>query len=194
MKSLFNYIIETENRYNNEVDLDGSKLIVNTEITERDFHFVNRIGTCVNVPLLLKGEINVGDQVIVHHNVFRRWYDQHGKAKNGKSFLSENTYACEPDQIFGYNNGSGWKATEGYCFVSPVESEDNWSMTSELELVGVMKYTPEDLKHLRGHLVGFTPNSEYEFNIEGQKLYRILSNQITLDYGCETTTSKDNRV
>jgi hypothetical protein len=34
-----------------------------------------------------------------------------------------------------------------------------------------------------GDVVGFTPDSEYEFNIEGQKLYRVLSNQITIKYG-----------
>jgi len=30
-----------------------------------------------------------------------------------------------------------------------------------------------------GDIVGFKPNSEYEFNIENKKLYRILSNYIT---------------
>jgi len=33
--------------------------------------------------------------------------------------------------------------------------------------------------------VGFTPDSEYEFSIEDQKLYRILSNHITINYGSE---------
>jgi hypothetical protein len=37
--------------------------------------------------------------------------------------------------------------------------------------------------------VGFTPDSEYEFNINNQKLYRILSNQVTLKYG---STQKNN--
>jgi hypothetical protein len=34
-----------------------------------------------------------------------------------------------------------------------------------------------------GDVVGFTPDSEYEFEIEGKKLYRILSNQVTINYG-----------
>ena len=31
-------------------------------------------------------------------------------------------------------------------------------------------------------LIGFRPNSEYEFVIENQKLYRILSQAITIKY------------
>ena len=34
MQALFDYIISTENRYNNVVDVDNKKLVVNTEITE----------------------------------------------------------------------------------------------------------------------------------------------------------------
>ena len=48
MKSLFNYIISTESRYNNKVNVDQKELILNTEISERDYMFVNRIGTIVN--------------------------------------------------------------------------------------------------------------------------------------------------
>ncbi len=39
MQALFDYIISTENRYNNVVDVDNKKLVVNTEITERDYMF-----------------------------------------------------------------------------------------------------------------------------------------------------------
>ena len=194
MESLFNFIISTDSRYNNKIDLDGNELIVNTEITERDYHFVNRIGTVVNTPRLCYTQIKEGDKVIVHHNVFRRWYDQRGVEKNGKSFLSENTFACDPDQIFGYNDGTGWKATDGFCFVAPIESKDVWELSNELTTTGVMIYTNEELEYLRGHKVGFTPNSEYEFNIDGQKLYRVLSNQITIDYGREEKKKTDNRL
>ena len=110
MKSLFNFIISTDNRYNNKIDIDGKELIVNTEITERDYHFVNRIGIVTTVPLLGETEVRPGDEVIVHHNVFRRWYDQYGREKNGKAFLSEDTYAVEPDQIFAYKRDGVWNA------------------------------------------------------------------------------------
>lgn len=188
MKSLFNFIVSTKDRYNNKIDVNGNELIVNTEITERDYHFVNRIGTVVSTPLVGETEIKKGDEVILHHNVFRRWYDQRGRGKNGKSYLSENLYAVEQDQIFAYKRNGKWYPTDGYCFVSPIEVKDEWKMQVELPLKGVTVIGP---KNLVGHIVGFTPGSEYEFNIDGLKLYRILSNKLTIDYGCEETKKTD---
>ena len=64
MRSLYNYIIFTKERYNNKKDLEGKELILNTEITERDFHFVNRIGKVVSIPINIKTPIQSGDDVI----------------------------------------------------------------------------------------------------------------------------------
>ena len=33
-----------------------------------------------------------------------------------------------------------------------------------------------------GDLIGFKPNSEYEFVVDGERLYRVLSNLITIKY------------
>ena len=89
MQSLFEYIISTENRYNNIIDIDGKELVVNTEITERDYVFVNRIGKVLKIPLYGNSIVNEGDEVIIHHNVFRRWIDMKGCEKNSSSFLNE---------------------------------------------------------------------------------------------------------
>ena len=46
-----------------------------------------------------------------------------------------------------------------------------------------MKYTNKDLPDINnGDLVGFTPSSEYEFIVDGERLYRVLSNFITIKY------------
>ena len=47
--------------------------------------------------------------------------------------------------------------------------------------MGIVQYTNN--KFNIGDIVGFRPGSEYEFIVEGQKLYRILSNFITIKYG-----------
>ena len=186
MRSLFNYIIETENRYNNKIDIDGVELVVNTEITQRDAIFVNRIGRIIHTPVAGSNHLPVGAEVIVHHNVFRRWIGTDGKEKNSGSYLEEDKYLVYEDQIFGYNEGNGWKACKGFCFVEPDENKDTWINGHEALLVGTMKYPDESLQSQgikEGDLVGFTPNSEYEFTIEGKKLFRILSNQINILYG-----------
>ena len=33
-----------------------------------------------------------------------------------------------------------------------------------------------------GDLVGFSPNDEYEFIVDGQKMYRVMSQFITIKY------------
>ena len=179
MQPIFNYIISTDKRYNNSVDVEGSELVVNTEITERDYHFVNRIGVIEKVSMFNNLKLQKGDQVIVHHNVFRRWYDQHGSERNSASYLNESEYAVYDDQIFAYKRNDDWVSIPGYVFVAPVEDDDRWSIETEKPLVGELMYSNDDLDVEIGDTVGFTPNSEYEFNIEGNKLYRILSNQIT---------------
>ena len=44
MRSVFNFIIESNKRYNNSKDIEGKELILNTEISERDYMYTNRIG------------------------------------------------------------------------------------------------------------------------------------------------------
>lgn len=191
MKSLYNYIISTKSRYNNKVDVGGKELIINSEITERDYHFVNRIGTIVNTPINIKTKAKAGDEVIVHHNVFRRWFDVHGNEKNSASYIAEDTYMVNPDQVYAINSGSGWECLDEYCFVEPVEEDDIWSLESEKKLLGKLTYTNEYLASLGlsyGDTVGFTPDSEYEFNIDDKKLYRILSKEITINYGHKEKT------
>ena len=66
------------------------------------------------------------------------------------------------------------------------------SVLSEKELVGELVYSNDYLRSLgvtEGDVVGFTPESEYEFNIENKKLYRIKSNDINIKYG---QTQKSN--
>ena len=110
MQSLFEYIISTENRYNNTIDVEGKELVVNTEVTERDYMFVNRIGKIVKLPLYNNSELKENDEVIVHHNVFRRWIDVEGIQKNSSSFLNENEYLVSDDQIFAYKRNNKWRS------------------------------------------------------------------------------------
>jgi hypothetical protein len=191
MKSLYNYIISTTNRYDNKVSIDNKELILNTEVTERDYMFVNRIGTVVNVPINITTPIKPGDDVIIHHNVFRRWFDVRGVERNSGSYIDEDKYIVAPDQLFAYKQNSKWHCPNMYCFVEPLENEDIWSTESEQKLLGKLTYTNDYLESLGlsyGDIVGFTPDSEYEFNIDDKKLYRILSTDITINYGHKKET------
>ena len=197
MKAIHDFIISTDNRYNNSVDVDGKELIVNTEITERDAQFVNRIATVIATPSSRETDIKVGDKVVVHHNVFRRWYDIRGKEQNCAGHIDDSTYIVSEDQVFAYNNGSGWKACLKYCFVKPIVDDSEWREERYKGLVGELLYTDKYLDSLGikpGTIVGFTPDSEYEFTIDDELLYRIYSTQITIDYGLQKRKETDYSV
>ena len=138
MKSLFNYIISTESRYNNKINVDQKELILNTEISERDYMFVNRIGVVVNEPAygVTSKTPKKGDTVIVHHNVFRRWFDVRGKEKNSGSFLKENQYFVAPDQIFAFKRNDKWHCPDDYCFVKQLTNNNKCDSETEQKLKG----------------------------------------------------------
>jgi len=179
MKAPFDFVIEPKgNRYNNTTQVGTSELILNTEVYNHQF--VNRQAVVKSVPTAFKTEIEPGDTIITHHNVFRRWHDVRGNEKNSRSYFDENTYLISQDQIFLYKRNKEWKVPKGYCFVQPIKDTDQFNIEAEKPLVGIVKYSDGTVKE--GDLVGFRPSSEYEFIIEGERLYRVLSNFITIKY------------
>ena len=179
MKSVHNFVVTPKgSRYNNAKKVGDSELILNTEIFNHQY--INREATVISTPIIGDTDIKPGDTVIVHHNVFRRWHNQYGIEKNSKSFFNENTYLITEDQIFLYKTDKDWKPIKGYCFVKPLKATDKFNIESEKPLMGIIKYS--DGSFNINDLVGFTPNSEYEFIIDGEKLYRVYTKFITIKY------------
>jgi len=179
MKSVYNFVVTPKGeRYNNKKKLDNGELILNTEIYNHQY--VNREATVVSTPIVGDTDIKPGDTVIVHHNVFRRWHNVKGIEKNSRSFFNESTYFINHDQIFLYKRNDKWTAPKGYCFVKPLKAVDQFNIESEKPLQGVVKYSDGTVE--ANDLVGFRPNSEYEFIVDGERLYRVLSNFITIKY------------
>jgi hypothetical protein len=178
MKAYKDFIVSPiGERYNNSKKVDGKELVLNTEIFNHQF--INRLALVLEVPMLFDTPINKGDEIVVHHNIFRRWNDVKGKERNSRSYWKEDKYFISTDQIFLYKQKE-WKATPGYSFVQPIVSDNKLTNESEQPLVGIIKYS--DGTFNENELVGFTPNSEYEFIIEGKRLYRVLNKFITIKY------------
>ena len=179
MKSVYNFVVKPKGeRYNNTKKLDDGELILNTEIFNHQF--VNRTAIVKSIPIIGNTDIRPGDEVIVHHNVFRRWHNARGIEKNSRSYFNENTYFINHDQIFLYKRKDKWIAPKGYCFVKPLKAIDQFNIESEKPLQGIVKYSDGTVEV--NDLVGFRPSSQYEFIIDGQRLYRVLSNFITIKY------------
>ncbi len=185
MRNIHCYIIKPINgRYNNKIKIQDKELILNTSI--EDHKFVNRFGEVIATPIIDNiNNINVGDEVIIHHNIFRRFYNVRGEEKNSRSYFKEDLYFCYYDQIFLYKNKNDWMPTDGFCFVKPIKNKNKYTTDKEKPLTGVLKYLGDDLRSFglkANDLIGFTPNSEYEFVIGDQRLYRVPINSISIKY------------
>ena len=180
MKSVYNFIIQpTKSRYNNTKKIGDKEIIVNTDIFQHQF--VSREAKVVSVPTLFKTDINVGDTIIVHHNVFRRYTDIRGIERDSKAYYKDNLYFVFIDQIFAYKRNNKWIPLDDYCFVKPIKPYDMFDTNKEQALMGIIKHTNKNLPEV-GSLVGFTPNSEYEFIIDNERLYRVRTKDITIKY------------
>ena len=179
MKSVYNFVVKPKGeRYNNIKKLDGKELILNTEIFNHQY--INREAIVISTPIIGDTDIKPGDTIVVHHNVFRRWHNQYGEEKNSRSYFNEDTYFINNDQIFLYKRNEKWIAPKGYCFVMPLKAQNPLNVGLEKPLQGIVKYTDGTIEV--NSLVGFTPNSEYEFIVDGERLYRVLSKFITIKY------------
>ena len=179
MKSVYNFVVTPKGeRYNNTKKIGDKELILNTEVYNHQY--INREAIVVSVPIIGDTDVKPGDTVITHFNVFRRWHDVKGKERNSRSYFDENTYIVKEDQIFLYKRNNKWKSPEGYCFIQPIKDLDQFNTEAEKPLVGIVRYTDGTVK--KGDLIGYKPRTQCELVVNGQKLYRILSNLITIKY------------
>ena len=181
MRGIYNFVVTPKGeRYNNTKKVGDKELIINTEVYNHQY--VNREAKVISTPIISDNlGIKPGDTIITHFNVFRRWHDVRGKERNSRSYFDEDTYLVNFDQIFLYKRDKDWVAPKGYCFVQPIKDTDQFNMEIEKPLMGVVKYSDGTVNV--GDVIGYKPKTECEFVIDGVKLYRVLSNLITIKYG-----------
>lgn len=185
MRSPFYFIVKPldDKRYTNTKNIEGMDFITST--SEENYKASNRQGVVVAVPLGYDGSIKVGDILLVHHNVFKFYNDMKGRQQSGKSFFKDNLFFIENDQFFMYKQNDVWHCHDRYCFVKPVPKEESFisKLGTEEPLVGIMKYPNKYLSSQgvsKGDRISFKPESEYEFMVDDEKLYRMYDHQITM--------------
>ena len=74
MRPVSDFIIKPEGgRYNNSTKVGDTNLILNTEVFNHQY--INRVGIIQSTPIYNPIGLVEDSEVIVHHNVFRRWHD-----------------------------------------------------------------------------------------------------------------------
>jgi hypothetical protein len=82
-----------------------------------------------------------------------------------------------------------------YCFIKPVLNTYFLENRKEQPNVGIVKYTNKTLEALGitpGTLITFTPSSEFEFIIDGERLYCMKSNDIALTHEYQGDETENN--
>ena len=77
----------------------------------------NRLGVVCAVPSTGSNGPGVGDIVVLHHNVFRTYFDMKGNQRKSNEYFRDDYYLVSPDRIYMYNDGENWKCTEGYSLL-----------------------------------------------------------------------------
>ena len=185
MKSPFAFICKAKDnkRYANTKDIGGIEFVVSTSI--EDHKFSNREAEVVVLPSKYKGPVQVGDTLLVHHNVFKYYNDMKGKQRSGRSFFKDDLFFVEDEQYYAYKHDGKQNAINRYCFIKPVPVEESYIYKpfTEEPLLGEMMYPNKYLLNKgvkKGTKVSFQPNTEYEFEIEGEKVYRMFDHHITM--------------
>jgi hypothetical protein len=190
VKSLYNFIIKPlDQRYENIKMINNKELIINTSI--EDHQFVSKKAVVVETPAAFKTDIKKGDEVYVHHNLFRRWYNIRGEEKNSSMYFKDDLYCAYPEQIYMYSK----KCHLNYCFVKPILNNDYLSVEKEKPNFGILKYGNSQLEALKitpGAFITFTPDSEFEFVIDNERLYCMKSNDIALTHEYEGNEKEYN--
>ena len=194
MRSVYDFIIKpVGKRYDNEVKVGEHTLITNSSI--ESFKHVNNIAEVVETPVAFATPIRKGDLIMVHHNVFRVFYDMKGIKKNSRSFLKDNLFFCAVDQVYLYKRTDTWKSFGDRCFVAPVKNKDILSADKVADLIGILKIGNSSLEESGinpGDIIGFTPNSEWEFVVDNQIMYCMKSNDIVIKYELDRNEEEYN--
>tara|TARA_R100000541_G_scaffold17464_1_gene27226 strand:- start:8191 stop:8757 length:567 start_codon:yes stop_codon:yes gene_type:complete len=186
MQSPYSFIVKPLNgrRYDNIRNYGDKELIIS--VSEEDHTVSNRFAEVINVPVNYKGEVSIGDTILVHHNVFKYYNDMYGRQKSGRSWVKDDLFIVDFDQFFLYKKNNKWNAFDKYCFVKPIAKKDSYIIGSGVKnepLHGELIYLNKQLEKLglkKGDKICYEPFSEYEFVIEGELLYRMYTNNITI--------------
>ena len=169
-------------------------------IGSKEIHFVTgmndvsktiRYGTVLEVPEYFDTNLQEGDIVYFHHNIVRRSVNNEGEYMHGPFEVDRTLglYNCPLEEIYGVERDGRFFCLEPFCFIKPVKNDIikkqgkilTVEEVTEKPNIGIIRYGNSQLKGLgfnEGDQIVFKVDSEYEFTVRGEKLYRMTTNKI----------------
>jgi hypothetical protein len=184
MEAVWNFLVKPiGDRYDNSIKINNKNLILNTSIEK--FKFISNRAIIVKTPKAFNTVLKEGDEIVIHHNVFRRYYNQRGKAVDSSKKFIDDLFFCQPDQIYLYKTDDKWRSFGDRCFVAPIKNKDPLTLDKEQKNIGILKYGNK-LLEARGinerDLIGFPSMREFEFIIDNTRLYCLHIDDILIKY------------
>lgn len=180
MKAVNSVILRSERNYNNKVSLNDIEYTVNVDID--NVESINRTATVVAAPV--RSNLSEGDKIIIHHNILREKIHMNGTKVKSQFHIANDYYHCPVSEVLLKKDAKGeWETLLDFVFIKPIKEHN-------VELGHGLVLTPESRKgmqsqratlaitnkNLKGVTVGdtiiFSKNSEHEFFIDGEKLYK----------------------
>lgn len=189
MKTHGYVIVEVDESYINEIEIGGGiKLTVNSTI--ESIEHINRRARVVSAPAFTV--LKEGYEVIIHHNICRLRNGIKGELVRSNYHLEGNKYFVPLTEIFCYKTEeSDWISIDPYVFVEPIkrerkeglivlidDSESHKGMVRNRGKIAFGNKALEEYGFVKGDIVLFSNNSEYEFIIDGKLYYKMSTKDI----------------
>tara|TARA_R100001377_G_scaffold66253_1_gene41494 strand:+ start:402 stop:983 length:582 start_codon:yes stop_codon:yes gene_type:complete len=175
------YFVQVEKTHEDTVILNGKELFMN--VTFDEMRHARQYGTVIalpqGLPKNIKLDIKEGDKVYCHHFLV----SENNKVKYHEK---ENVYSTHWNNIYARVRKGKLKMLTHWNFIKQkIEDESNYMTKSGIytkpeaedeELYGYVEYLNKDLKDMgvkKGDEIVFSTNSEYDMQIEGDKLLRM---------------------
>lgn len=189
MKSSLYVLVEVDQVYNNFIDLGGGKkLQINNSID--DVETINRVGKIISSPSYMN--CSEGDYLLFHHNICRQSWLK-GRLRVSNFCVKDNIYYVPATEAMMIKRGDheDWEALDPFVFVRPIEAEikdlpngakiieENYKGRKNLQ--GIVEYPNKGLLSQgvkRGDHIWFQQDSEHEYKIRGEVLYKMRTDDI----------------
>lgn len=180
MQSIFHFLIKPKGeQYLNKETFGEQEIIVNTSLEHAKD--VNKNAIVVGLPMGYNGNVQIGDEVIVWHNIFRRIYNNAGVPIQSSYYIQDNLFFAPIDTIYLIIRDGKKIAANDSVFVEPIIENDEFEGERETRHIGKLKYINPDIEKLglnEGDKIAFRKNCEYEFFVEGKRLYKMTTERI----------------
>lgn len=183
MKNPNAFIIRLPEKFKSELQLGDDKILLVNKF--REFENRHMEAEIVSLPILHNTGAKPGDTLYFHHHVV---LNKHFDIGDDLYLVPFHPMGGRNNLANAYKNEDGIQVLAEWVFLDPMESSKK-IQSSVLELVqedvpndrGKIKYRSDALEEMDlhpGDVVYFSKNSDYEMEVDGETLWRMMTNDL----------------